>query len=410
MRCDVVIIGGGVGGCALAARLANAGLDVTVLERESTYRDQVRGEALVPWGFREAAELGLADAVLGADGTSVITRMTPYDETVEVSRARRAALDLTTAVPGAPGVVGVGHPELREALAAAAAKAGAVVVRGVGRTVIEPGATPSVDYEVDGEKRSLTCRLVVGADGKNSAVRTAAGIPVWVSQPRVLLSGMLVDDGDAWDREETTIAVSGRNQYIVIPRANGHIRLYVGRRSTDPERINGPQRVSQFLDAYRTQALPCGDALANAIPAGPCATFPLTDAWTDTPVVPGIALIGDAAGWSNPVGAQGLSIALRDARLLGEALLDVCTWTPETLRGYTEERNTRMSRLRFATALTDLLSAFGLPDRAAKRGRMLALMAERPELGAALEGIHAGPWTPPDDAFSPDILTTLALA
>jgi hypothetical protein len=74
------------------------------------------------------------------------------------------------------------------------------------------------------------------------------------------------------------------------------------------------------------------------------------------------------------------------------------------------ERNTRMSRLRFATALSDLLSAFGLTDRAAKRRRMLALIAERPELGAALGGIHSGPWTPPTDAFSPDILTTLALA
>ncbi|WP_330255126.1 FAD-dependent monooxygenase [Nocardia sp. NBC_00565] len=410
MRCDVAIVGGGVGGCALATRLATAGLDVIVLERESAYRDQVRGEALVPWGFQEAAELGLADVVLGADGASVITRMTPYDETLEITRARRAALDLTDAVPGAPGVVGVGHPELREALATAATKAGALVLRGVGRSAIEPGATPSVSYEVDNEKHSLTCRLVVGADGKNSATRTAAQIPFWVTSPRVLLSGMLVDDGGAWDREETTIGVSGRNQYIVIPRANGYIRLYVGRRTTDTERINGPQRVSQFLEAYRTQALPCGDALANATPAGPCATFPLTDAWTDTPVVPGIALIGDAAGWSNPIGAQGLSIALRDARLLGEALLDAHTWTPDTLRGYTEERNTRMSRLRFATALTDLLAAFGLPDRAAKRRRMLALMAERPELGAALAGIHSGPWTPPNDAFSPDILTTLALA
>jgi 2-polyprenyl-6-methoxyphenol hydroxylase-like FAD-dependent oxidoreductase len=331
MRCDVAIIGGGVGGCALATRLATAGLDVTVLERESAYRDHVRGEALVPWGFHEAAELGLADVVLGADGASVITRMTPYDETLEIARARRAALDLTHAVPGAPGVVGVGHPELREALAAAATKAGALVVRGVDRSAIESGAAPSVSYEVDNEKHSLTCRLVVGADGKNSATRTAAEIPFWVTSPRVLLSGMLVDDGGAWDREETTIAVSGRNQYIVIPRANGYIRLYVGRRTTDTERINGPQRVSQFLEAYRTQALPCGDALADATPAGPCATFPLTDAWTDTPVVPGIALIGDAAGWSNPVGAQGLSVALRDARVLAEALLNARSWTPETL-------------------------------------------------------------------------------
>ncbi|MFF3574031.1 FAD-dependent oxidoreductase [Nocardia jiangxiensis] len=409
MRCDAVIIGGGVAGCALAARLATAGLAVTVLEREPVYRDQVRGEALVPWGFLEAVELGIADAITGTCGASVITRMVPYDESLDIARARRAAIDLSAAVPDAPGVIGVGHPELREALATAATKAGATVVRGIGRCVIETGDAPSVGYQSAGTEHRLDCRLVVGADGKTSATRTAAAIPFTITTPRVMLSGMLVDDHGAWDRSETTIAVSGRNQYIVIPRADGRIRLYVGRRTTDPERITGPDRTSRFLDAYRTPALPCGDALADADPIGPCATFPLTDAWTDTPVTPGVALIGDAAGWSNPVGAQGLSIALRDARVLAEALLDNRTWTPETLRGYTEERTVRMARLRFATALTDLLSAFGVPDRAATRARMFQLVAERPETTAALAGIHSGPWTPSAAAFTPDILTTLAL-
>lgn len=410
MRCDAVIIGGGVAGCALAARLAAAGVAVTVLEREPVYRDQVRGEALVPWGFLEAIELGIAEAVTGAAGASVITRMVPYDESLDIARARRGAIDLSAVVPQAPGVIGVGHPELREALATAATKAGATVVRGVARCVVGHGASPSVDYERAGTEHHLDCRIVVGADGKNSATRTAAQIPFTITSPRVMLSGMLVDDHGAWDRTETTIAVSGRNQYIVIPRADGRIRLYVGRRTTDPERITGPDRISRFLDAYRTPALPCGDALATAQPLGPCATFPLTDAWTDTPVVPGVALIGDAAGWSNPVGAQGLSIALRDARLLAEALLDNRTWTPATLRGYSEERSVRMARLRFATALTDMLSAFGLPDRTAKRARMQKLVTEHPETTAALEGIHSGPGTPPAAAFSPDILTTLALA
>jgi 2-polyprenyl-6-methoxyphenol hydroxylase-like FAD-dependent oxidoreductase len=410
MDSDVVIIGGGVGGCALAARLATAGLGVTVLERELAYRDQIRGEAMAPWGFLEAVELGLDDVILGTEGASVMTRMVPYDEMLEVEQARRIASDLSTAVPGSPGVIGVGHPELRESLATEAIKAGAVVVRGVARSSVEPGAVPSVTYELDGANRTLRCRLVVVADGKNSATRTALGIPLSVTSPRVLLAGMLVDDGGAWDRSETTIGVDGRNQYIVVPRADRRIRLYIGRRTTDSERFNGPQRISRFLEAYRTPVLPCGDALADATPAGPCATFPMTDAWTDTPVLPGVALLGDAAGWSNPVTAQGLSITLRDARVLAETLLDAPTWTPDELRRYAEERTVRMARLRFTSALTDLLSAFGMPDRAPKRRRMLSLLRKHPELGAALAAVHSGPWTPPAEAFSPDILTTVALA
>jgi hypothetical protein len=69
-----------------------------------------------------------------------------------------------------------------------------------------------------------------------------------------------------------------------------------------------------------------------------------------------------------------------------------------------------MARLRFASALTDLLAGFGMPDRAARRSRMFGLLRGRPELEAALDAVHAGPWAVPAEAYTPDILTTLALA
>jgi hypothetical protein len=69
-----------------------------------------------------------------------------------------------------------------------------------------------------------------------------------------------------------------------------------------------------------------------------------------------------------------------------------------------------MARLRFASALTDLLTAFGASDRAQRRARMFSRISKQPELIQALEAVHAGPWRVPAAAFSPDILTTLALA
>jgi 2-polyprenyl-6-methoxyphenol hydroxylase-like FAD-dependent oxidoreductase len=136
----------------------------------------------------------------------------------------------------------------------------------------------------------------------------------------------------------------------------------------------------------------------------------MTDGWTDAPVVPGVALLGDSAGWSNPVTAQGLSVALTDARVLSDVLLDQDEWTPDSLRAYPQERAERMARLRFTTALTDLMTGFGMPDRAARRPRMGRLARAHPELLAALGVIQRGPWAVPAEAFSPDILTTLALA
>lgn len=410
MDAEVIVVGGGIAGCALAARLADAGVAVTVLERERVYRDIVRGEALVPWGFQEAQELGLADVILETQGVSVMTRMVPYDESLSVEQARRRSRDLSDVVEGAPGVVGVGHPELREAMATAAAKAGATVIRGVRRSEVHGGINPTVRYDVDGDTRVAQCRLVVGADGKKSATRTALGVPLSTTHARVRLTGMLVDDGGAWDRAETAISVDGRNQFIVIPRADNRLRLYVARGEDDPVPIQGPSAVREFLKSFRTPIFPCSDAMADATPIGPCATFPMNDAWVDEPVVPGAALIGDAAGWSNPVTAQGLAISLRDARILAEALLAAADWTPRGLAGYADERRTRMARLRFASAMTDLLTGFGMPDRPARRSRMLGLLRRRPDLGAALDAVHAGPWAAPSAAYTPDLLTTLALA
>ena len=410
MQSDIVIIGGGIGGCALATRLAHAGLAVTVLERDVEYRDVVRGAAMVPWGFREASELGVADTIVQTDGVSVMTRMVPYDEGLDVAEAQRLSRDLSGVIPGAPGVIGVGHPELRQSLATAAEKAGATVVRGIQRTAIEAGARPTVTYHVDGVTRTERCRLIVGADGKGSATRAALGITLSATRERARLSGMLVDDGGVWDRAETAISVDGRNQFIVIPRADNRLRLYVGRGIADPEPIKGRTAAADLLAAYRTPIFPNHDALADATPIGPCATFPMNDSWTDTPVVSGGALTGDAAGRSNPVTAQGLSITMRDARMLSEALLSNTEWTPRTLAGYAAERTERMARLRFASALTDLLTAFGVPDRTVRRARMLKLLKRNPELGAALEAVHSGPWVAPASAYSPDIITTLALA
>jgi len=65
---DIIIIGGGVGGSALAKAMAEAGAQVLVLERETQFRDRVRGEAIMPWGFVEAEALGIRGAIGSSGG------------------------------------------------------------------------------------------------------------------------------------------------------------------------------------------------------------------------------------------------------------------------------------------------------------------------------------------------------
>ncbi len=56
---DVVIVGGGIGGGALAKCLSDAGVSVVVLERTLEYADVVRGEWIAPWGVAETRAVGV---------------------------------------------------------------------------------------------------------------------------------------------------------------------------------------------------------------------------------------------------------------------------------------------------------------------------------------------------------------
>src|SRR5438445_9574752 len=121
---EVVIIGGGIAGNALATVLARAGRAVLVLERSTVYRDKVRGEVFHAWGVAEAQRLGIYDTLICSGGIHH-TRFVPYDETMAPAEAEAAALPLDRVLPGVPGTLGVGHPRACEALSRAAVASGA---------------------------------------------------------------------------------------------------------------------------------------------------------------------------------------------------------------------------------------------------------------------------------------------
>ena len=68
---DVITIGGGLAGAALAKRLAENGVHVLILEREVAFRDRVRGEQMHSWGVAEARTLGLYELLLETCGHEV---------------------------------------------------------------------------------------------------------------------------------------------------------------------------------------------------------------------------------------------------------------------------------------------------------------------------------------------------
>jgi len=68
MSYEVITVGGGLAGSTLATALARAGRKVLILERETQFKDRVRGENMVPWGVAAARRLGLVDDLVAAGG------------------------------------------------------------------------------------------------------------------------------------------------------------------------------------------------------------------------------------------------------------------------------------------------------------------------------------------------------
>jgi flavin-dependent dehydrogenase len=83
---DFVVVGGGIAGGAFATVMSRAGASVLMLERQTDYRDRVRGELMWPWGVAEVQRLGLDDVLLGA-GANVADRFVGHDEGEPAVRA-----------------------------------------------------------------------------------------------------------------------------------------------------------------------------------------------------------------------------------------------------------------------------------------------------------------------------------
>jgi 2-polyprenyl-6-methoxyphenol hydroxylase-like FAD-dependent oxidoreductase len=397
---DVVIVGGGIAGSALAAALAPTGIRVLVLERQTTYRDKVRGEFMHPWGVAEVQRLGLEQTLLDAGG-GYSPALASYGRHVEPRVADETAVPLSMLLPGVPGAMCVGHPQLSEALNTLAGDRGATVVRGVGDVDVAAGLAPTVRYEYDGVMEEVACRLVVGADGRQSTTRRALHIDLEQATSKVALGGMLVHSDDLTSTT-SFIGTEDGHHFLAFPRPNGFARLYL---SCDPGApATGPDRARHMQEAFRLDCIPDGDLLADATPAGPCSYYLGSDSWTDRPFADGVVLIGDAAGWNDPVIGEGLSVTMRDVRLVSEAMLASDDWVPSTFEPYAAERTERMRRLRMTAHVATELRCTFTPEAAARRLAVGEQMMGDPLVFGLLVSSVMGPETGPAEAFTDENL------
>jgi len=404
---EIAIIGGGIGGGALATVLARQGLSVAVLERDISPVDRVRGEFMAPWGVTEADRLGVLDILHEAAGGFYVPIVIGYDENVAPEQAEASARDLRAVHPIGTGPLCAGHPAMCEALCAAAVAAGAAVLRGVGNIAVTAGEPPSVSFEHEGYRFAWQPRLLIGADGRSSAVRRQLGFPLQRDEPHNLIGGMLIDAVPEWPQDKWERGTEGAIHHFVFPQGGAKLRLYLCYGFDDRSRFTGAERERNLLDAFgNLSCLPQASAIARGKPIGPFHSYSNEDHWVERPVAPGVALIGDAAGHNDPIIGQGLSIALRDARM-GHEIICAGDLRPAAFERYVEERLERMRRLRITARLDATLRAEFGPSAAARRARAFRRIFVEGRLAPFPGAALAGPETVPAAAFEQQTIDAL---
>jgi len=131
------------------------------------------------------------------------------------------------------------------------------------------------------------------------------------------------------------------------------------------------------------------------------------DTWTEVPFVEGVVLIGDAGGYNGPIIGQGLSLALRDVRLLSEILVEESEWAGTIFERYGEQHREALRRMRSAATLRAALSAQFGPKSAAQRAYFRDRALADPSLAIVAVVTHLGPDRAPEWVFDEAIPATM---
>ena len=193
---------------------------------------------------------------------------------------------------------------------------------------VQSGTLPVVRIEQQGREEEVRARLVVGADGRTSIVRKWGGFDVHHDPDRLFLAGVLFErmllppeEAGYW-----LLNPSLGQAVPLFPQGRGRVRAYFTYQSNDtPFRLQGDAALARLIEESVKTGAP-SEFYADVRAVGPLATFNGADTWVEHPYKEGVALVGDAAASNDPSHGQGLSLTLRDVRVLRDRLLSHQDW------------------------------------------------------------------------------------
>ncbi|MDH3318390.1 MAG: FAD-dependent monooxygenase [Betaproteobacteria bacterium] len=311
MDVDVAIVGAGLAGTALAR--AARGLTVALVAEEgarlapAAQAFDARVYAITPGNAAFLAGLGVWQR-LAPERVTAVRAMRVFGDAhsaLEFDAYRAGVSELAWIVED-----GVLQAALWEALAAAE-----------GVSVLAAERLEHLQVDVDGARlqlrggRTLSARLVVGADGAQSVVREQAGIAVIdAAYPqRAVVANF------ACERAHRHVAYQwfqGGPVLALLPLPANHVSMVWSTSEEQSARL----LALEPAELCRTVEAASGQVLGELGLATPPRAFPLRRLAARRMVAPRVALAGDAAHVLHPLAGQGANLGLQDARRLAAVL------------------------------------------------------------------------------------------
>ncbi|MBI3528606.1 MAG: FAD-dependent monooxygenase [Betaproteobacteria bacterium] len=362
---DVVIVGGGPTGAALAIALQGSGLTVLVLEARPDAGNSNDARTLaMSYGSRLILErLGI---------WSLIEPVTPI-ESIHVSQRGgfgRTLLSADEAGLPALGYV-VRYARLQQAFGKAIGSEHTTLMAGAEVFGMDSTAEAvCIGYRSQGIMQSAAARLLVIADGGASAgLRAGAAVKIREYGQDAVVG--LVETARPHERKAYE-RFTPDGPIALLPFENRYALVW----TATPETANGLMEfpATGFLDKLQRHF---GDRAGRFISIEARARFPLILRYAADPVLPRAVMLGNAAQALHPIAGQGFNLGLRDAWELGETLLLHAARDPgsdECLSSYrTTRRPDRQRGIALTHSLVKIFSNDFAPLRAT-RGAALALL------------------------------------
>lgn len=329
----IAVIGAGIGGLAVARALALRGADVTLLEQACEITEVGAGLQISPNGMAVLRGLGLETALIDTAVRAQAVCLRDYDDSVV------ARLDLQL-LPD-PAYFFIHRADLIDLLAAGAREAGVRIRLLQKVSMVTGGQFPTVQLA---SGASLSCDLVIGADGLHSVLRAAlngADAPFFTGQVawRAVIPNTAQRGPEAWVH-------MGPGRHIVSYPLRGGTALNIvavqERKAWAAEGWTHADDSANLRAAFADFAPAVLDMLDQVTAPRLWGLFrhPVAPVWHRD----NLAILGDAAHPTLPFLAQGASMALEDAWVLADALATSDT-LGAGLAAYQQRREARVRRV-----------------------------------------------------------------